>query len=253
MSKGQSLALVGPAGGGKTLLLRTLAGFERPAQGSVHLRGRAVVAGEAPFPRRAKVQSLARRAGNASLVESATEAFLATRLWDVRQSLVSELSPSQIAACELVEPLISDAEIVLIDGQLDAIDTWTLHSVMQLMRHQMSAGRTFVVATHRPDLIREFEDLVVVEDRQIRFAGSVEDLLRSGPPHTIEVATEDAAGVRALVAPFQVRILPIEGGIRLEAPEGQEIAARLLLDGYGDIKFVVIRPPTIEEALRALL
>jgi len=246
---GQSMAIVGPAGAGKTLLVRTLAGQERPAQGTVHLRGRAAVAGADAFPRRSKVQLLAKGAGS----QAATEVFLATRLWDLRQTPVGELSPAQYAACELVEALVSDAEVVFIDGQLDLVDLWTLKSVMAFMRNQMSAGRTFVVATHRPDLVRQLDALIFVSDRQIRFAGTVEDLLRSGPPHTIDVMTEDAPAVRALVAPFQVRVQPIENGLRMEAPEGQEIAARLLLDGYGDVKYIVTRPPSIEEALQALL
>jgi ABC-type multidrug transport system ATPase subunit len=158
-----------------------------------------------------------------------------------------------LAACELVEPLSGDAEIVFVDGQLDALDPWTIRSALDLMRGQMAEGRTFIVATHRPDLMQELDNLILVSDLNVRFAGSIEDLLRSGPPHTIDVATENDAGVRALVAPFQVSVRPHPDGMRLEAPEGQEIAARLLLDGYGDVKFVVMRPPTIEEALRSLV
>lgn len=253
VSAGQSLSIVGPAGSGKSLLIRTLAGRERAAQGAVHLRGRAVVVGEAAFARRVKVQALARRPGIADEARSATDVLMATRLWDVRQSPVADLSPSQVAACELVEPLVGDHHIVFVDGQLDRLDPWALRSVLDLIRRQMSAGRTFIVATHRSDVVRELQALIVLNDRQVRFAGSVEDLLRAGPPHSIDVATENSEGVRALVAPFQVSVRSIEGGIRLEAPEGQEVAARLLLDGYGDVRYIVTRPPTVDEALRALL
>jgi len=253
VSKGQSVAVVGPAGGGKSRLLRTLAGLERPAQGVVHLRGKASLAGHSALPRRTRVQSLARRSGVNGSVQPATEILTATRLWDVRHETVGELTPTQLAACELVEPFVSEAQIVFIDGQLDLLDPWTLKSVLDLMRVQLASGRTFVVATHRPDLMRALDALILVSDLQIKFAGTVEDLLRAGPPHSVEVSTENVPGARALVAPFEVRITTSENGLRMEAPEGQELAARLLLDGYGDVKFVVVRPPTIEEALRTLV
>jgi ABC-type multidrug transport system ATPase subunit len=250
IAAGQSLAIVGPAGAGKSRLIQTLAGRERPAQGSVELRGRTVVAGEASHSRRAKVQGLAREFGRT--VQEATEALTATRLWDVRHLAVGELSPSQTAAAELLEALLSDAEIALIDGQLDFLDPWTLPGVLDLLRQQRLSGRTVIVGTNRADLVRELDAVIVLRESQVRFAGTIEDLLRSGPPHTLEVATDNQAGVRALVAPFRVSIKPMPDGVRLEAPEGQELAARLLLEGYGDVKYIVLRPPTIEEALRAV-
>jgi len=247
---GHSLSIAGPAASGKSRLLHILAGREKPAQGSVQLRGRAVLAGESGLPRRAKIQSIARKA--AESVQQATEVLSATRLWDYRNTSVNELSPSQEAAADLLEPFLSTEELVAIDGQLDVLDPWTLRGVLDLMRHQMTAGRTFAVVTNRPDLVSEFEALIVLREEQVRFAGSVADLLRGGPPHEIEVATENQSAVRALVAPFEVRVFPTEGGLRLEAPEGQEIASRLLREGYGDVKYIVVRRPTIDEALRAL-
>ncbi|AIE85533.1 ABC transporter ATP-binding protein [Fimbriimonas ginsengisoli] len=251
VSAGQSMAVVGPAGAGKSQLLRTLAGRERPAQGTIQLRAKVAIAGETSYSRRAKVQSLARRPGVS--MQEATEILSATRLWDVRHLSMGDLSPSQLAATELVEALLTEAPIAMIDGQLDGLDPWALPAVLEMLRGQRAKGRTLIVATHRPDLIREQDALIVLYDGQVRFAGSIDDLLRAGPPHSLEVGTENQPGVRSLVAPFRVSIRPSESGMRLEAPEGQELAARLLLEGYGDVKFVIVRPPTIEEALRAVV
>lgn len=248
---GQSVSVVGPAGAGKSHLLRVLAGFEKPAQGSVEIRGQVTLAGQTPLPRRTKVQSLGRRLKGST--QRLTEVLTATRLWDVRQKVVGDLSPSQQAACDLVEALMGDGELVILDGQLDMLDPWALKSVLDMMRHQMThRERTFAIATHRPDLVKEFDAVIVLRDERVRFAGTVADLIRTGPPHVLDIATENQPAVRALIAPFEVRVQPTEDGLRLEAPEGQEIAAKLLLDGYGDVKYVVVRTPTIEEALRAL-
>ena len=45
VATGELFAVLGPSGSGKTTLLRTIAGFERPDEGSVEVGG-AVVAGE---------------------------------------------------------------------------------------------------------------------------------------------------------------------------------------------------------------
>jgi ABC-2 type transport system ATP-binding protein len=245
---GQSIAVLGPAGSGKSRLLRILAGQERPGQGRVHLRGRVVVASADGMNRRAKVQSLAR----SNDVQAATDALLTAGLFDVRHLSFGELSPSRAVACELLGPLLSDAELAILDGQLDHLDPWTLGRVQDRMRSQRSWGRAFVFATHRPELAARADGVVVLRDGQVRFAGSVEELLRSGPPHTLHVETQDQAGVRALVEPFEVSVRPEGDALRLEAREGQALAARLLLEGYGDVRFVVVRPPTVEEALRRL-
>ena len=63
------------------------------------------------------------------------------RLGEVRTRPISELSPGQYAACELLGPLTSDASLLIIDGQLDMLDPWTLHSVLELMRRlKLSPG-----------------------------------------------------------------------------------------------------------------
>jgi len=250
LEAGQTLAVVGPAGGGKSRLLRTLAGQDRPAQGTVRLRGKAFLAQADAVSRRARPQVLARKAGDASSI--VTDILLTTRLWDVRSEAVGDLSPSQVAACELVELLASGAEALFIDGQLDRLDPWTLASILAKLKDLVGQGRVLVVATNRPDLLRHFDAVVVLKDSQVRFAGGIPELLRVGPTHTLFVSTGDQAGVQALVAPFEVLVEEKPDGILLHAREGQELAAKLLLEGYGDIHFIVSRPPTLEEALLGL-
>lgn len=245
---GQSIAILGPSGAGKTRLLRMIAGEDRPGQGRVHVRGELIAAWEGAIGRRTKVQSLVRPYP----FQAATDVLMATGLLEVRSEPYGDLSTARAAACELVEPLLADADLVLLDGQLDRLDPWTLATVEERMRAQRVAGRSFLFTTNRPDLVARADGVVVLRDAQVRFAGSLEELMRSGPPHTIQVETEDQAGVRALVEPFEVSVRREGDTIRMEAREGQALAARLLLEGYGDIRFVVSRPPTVEEAIRGL-
>ncbi len=50
VGRGALMALLGPSGGGKTTLLRMIAGFESPDAGSIEIDGRTRVNGRAPVP-----------------------------------------------------------------------------------------------------------------------------------------------------------------------------------------------------------
>ncbi|HSI74034.1 MAG TPA: ATP-binding cassette domain-containing protein [Fimbriimonas sp.] len=237
---GQWLAIAGPASSGKSYLLRVLAGHEKADQGSFRARGTIEYAEPDALSRRSKVQTLTRD----------SEAFVATGLSERRHMAVSELTSSELAAAELLAVLSSDSNLLLIDGQLDRLDPWTLESVLQRLRSRSEA--TVIVATNRPDLLARFEALIVLRDRQVRFAGSPDELLRRVSDHHLTISTENQSGVQAVASPFEVSVEHGNGEVRLQAPEGQELAARLLLEGYGDVKLIVSRPPTIEEALLTL-
>lgn len=242
---GQSIAVIGPALSGKSKLVRIMAEADRPGQGAVHLRGQASAALGESLPRRTKVQALAKGRS----VQEVTELLMTLGLFEVRGETCGELSPAHAAAAELLAPWLEASEILLMDGQLDVLDPWILKRVEERMRQERSSGRSFVFATSRADLASRADGVIVLRDNQVRFAGNVEELLRSGPPHTIHVETRESGGIRALVEPFEVSVKADGEGFRMEAREGQALAARLLLEGYGDVRFVVDRPPTFEEAL----
>jgi hypothetical protein len=92
----------------------------------------------------------------------------------------------------------------------------------------------------------------VLRAKELRFAGTPDELLRTMASHRLTVSTEHALGVRAIAEPFEVSIQQTPEGLEFRASEGQELAAKLLLEGYGDVRFVIARPATFAEALHAL-
>jgi ABC-type multidrug transport system ATPase subunit len=252
---GQSLCVLGPAGAGKSLLMETLAGDRNAERGKAQIDGTVAFASSAGSNRRQKPQALIPRGGQGGGASAkATEVLGATGLWDVRARSLAELSPSQLAACALLEPLSSGADVLLLDGDLDRIDPWALRGVLDLLDQRLAEGAALVATTHRPDLAARFDTLVVLADRQVRFAGTPDELVRQGPPYRMTVKCLEQPGVRALVEPFEVSVIVTEdGAIELTAKEGQHLAQRLLLEGYGNVETVLLRPPTLEEALLRLL
>jgi ABC-2 type transport system ATP-binding protein len=252
LSAGQSLAVVGRAGSGKSRFLSMLGQNDFAVRGTVRRTGSISTHLPVELPRRAKLQSLAATAGNGAN-DRAAQALSAVGLWPERKSPLSDLSPGLRQAAMLLPALVSRDEIIVIDGLLDTLDPWTVHQVLALLQQRLGEGQTVCVATNRPDIAARMDVLVVLEKLHIRFAGSPNDLIRSAIVSRLEVHSESHAAVRALARPFEVTINQADGVTLLEAAEGQEIAAKLLLEGYGDVKFIVLTQPTIETALRALL
>jgi ABC-2 type transport system ATP-binding protein len=250
---GQLLGIFGQAASGKTHFLQVIAGVEKPSQGSVRIHARIAAASSDGLSRRTKVQALVPRGDLTPKGIRISDLLYLLRLGEVRHRAISDLSPGQYAACELFAPLTSDADLVLIDGQMDQLDPWTLREVLKVMHRMQALGTTFVVATNRSDLLAHFDAVIVLREMQVRFAGSIEDLRRLGPTQTVQVSTERQQGVRALASPFQVSVTKTDDGFCFATPEGQELSAKLLLEGYGDVQFVVTRPSSLEEALLSLL
>jgi ABC-type multidrug transport system ATPase subunit len=251
VAPGQSLAIFGPAASGKTRLLECIGG-EKPAQGVVHVLARPAFASPDDFSKRTKPQTIFRHSLSGGKATHAAEALTACGLWDHRKTPIVQLSPSQRAACELLPCLGVDSRLLVIDGQLDRIDPWTLASVLDALRKRTSLGAAVVAVTNRPELLSQFDLVIVLEALRPLYAGPVEGLLSRGPKAEIEIQSQSPNGVRALVAPFRVHVEQHEDRVIYHTATGQELAAKLLLEGYGDVEFVVVRESTAEQALLKL-
>ena len=165
---------------------------------------------------------------------------------------MADLAPGHRAALDLLGPLLARPSLLAFDGQLDRLDPWAHTAAWEALRRSLGRGAAALVVTDRPETAAQCDAIVVLRDRQVRFAGSADALRRLGPPHELTVTTERQIGVRALVSPFEVRVEETSEGLRMEAKDGQELAVRLLREGYGDVKFLVSRAPTVEEGLLGL-
>ncbi len=247
------MCLLGPAGGGKTRFLRTALGLERIGQGRATTNCPISYAGDSDWPRRATPLSIVRKVSGSKRASLVGEALYATGLWDSQTSSVEALSATQKLLAELLPCLSSEPGIMVVDGQFDSLDPWSFRKVMVAFRQRLNVGYGLIVTTNRPELAVQFDHLVVMQSSGVRFVGTVEELLRNHGESEIEIETQNQSGVRALIAPFEISIMETEKGVILRAAEGQQLAARLLSEGYGEIKMVILREPTVESALNELL
>ena len=244
---GETVAIMGPTGAGKMALLRACAGRDRPARGRATAIGEFAILGEG-LGRRGKVAAVAKGTAH----PKANDLLAALGLAEVRSQPLTDLAPGHRAAIELLPLLLSGAPLLVLGGALDRLDPWAFAAAWEALRAARERGAAALLTTDRAEIAAQCDTVVVLRDRTVRFAGRVEALRRLGPPHELTVTTERRMGVRALVSPFEVRIEETPEGLRMAAKDGQELAARLLTEGYGDVRYVVSRGPTVEEGLQGL-
>ncbi len=193
---GSVTAVVGESGSGKTVLMRLLAGLDRPTEGSVELdgtpithvpawrRGFGVVQQEDRlFPRLTLRENVAlplrmrgpRRPDRAELVQAVLDI---ARIGDVADKRPAEALPDEIGRAILARAAVFGPEIMLLDepfGGDSACAPVQMVTMLQQMRAML--GCTIVLATRRAAPALALCDQVVVLRRgEVEQAGTTTDM-----------------------------------------------------------------------------
>ena len=251
VESGQTVAVVGKNGSGKSKFLSFIATESKPPQGKVEVHGDIYLAAPDQLSSRQKLNTIARPSGVSAT--AASESLLASGLWDSRQLTTNQLSPGHHAAAELLPILSGCAAIGLVNRQIDQLDPITQNHVWDRITTLKNQGMILVVATHNLSIIEKCDAVVVLSNENFRFAGSIAQLRQYVGPTEFIVTTAKQQSVRALVEPFAVKIEETPGGMTFQAYEGQDRAVKLLLEGYGDVRYVITKQGTISDALGRLL
>lgn len=187
---GELFTLLGPSGCGKTTLLRLIAGFETPCEGSVHLGGDdlegvpphrrdvgLVFQSYALFPHLDVSENVAfglvERGLPRSEVEGRVSAALArVRLDELANRQPSELSGGQQQRVGIARALAIEPRLLLMDEPLSNLDAKLRLAMREEIRAlQQAAGTTTVYVTH------DQEEALAISDRiAVLSAGLVEQV-----------------------------------------------------------------------------
>ncbi len=198
--RGELLGLLGPNGGGKTTLLRTLFGALRPLEGTVMFDGRpleqlnprqiaqriAVVVQEPQSELMLSVADMALlgrtpHLGMFSRRSSRDDAIAAAALEKVgalglAHREVSELSGGEKQRVLIARALVQEADCLLLDEPTNHLDIGYQHQVLDLVR---SLGMTAVVVLHDLNLAARYCDRLVLLDRgRVRADGEAREVLQ---------------------------------------------------------------------------
>lgn len=250
---GSTVAIMGPAASGKTALLEAIAGVSRVERGEIVRPETGFTLTSADWSRRESAMSTAREILGKNAAQKATDAISALGLWEVRQKPYLSLSPSQQAAAIFIPALLKEPKLLCSDHDFDHLDWPTLQNLWQVLADMRQRGLILAYTTHRPDLGEWADFVLILKNEQLVFSGTPESLKRTIAETTLEVATDNRPGAKAIADPFEVSIEETPDGLRMSTKEGQALAAKLLLEGYGDVKFLVQKPPTFAEAFSKLI
>jgi ABC-type polar amino acid transport system ATPase subunit len=207
VARGETIAIVGPSGGGKSTLLRCLNYLEGFDAGEVEIAGVSLTAGTAGtagyglvlrqlrtrvgmvfqqfhlFPHLTAEANIAlaprvvRRLARATATGRARELLAQVGLADRGGAYPHELSGGQQQRVAIARALAQDPEVMLFDEPTSALDPEMRDDVIDVIRGLARGGMTMLVVTHEMQFAHDIASRVWVIDR-----GAIAE---DGPPSQV--------------------------------------------------------------------
>ena len=189
-------ALLGPSGGGKSTLLRVLAGLETPDSGQVRIGGvdltRAhprergigfVFQHYAPFTHMTVAENIAfgltvRRRPKAEVSSRVAQLIELVRLDGLAQRYPAQLSGGQRQRMVLARALAVQPRVLLLDEPFGALDAAIRAELRDWLRrlHEQIAVTTFVVTHDQEEALELADQVVVINQGRVEQAGTPTEL-----------------------------------------------------------------------------
>lgn len=255
IAPGEVVVFLGPSGGGKTTLLRMIAGLEWPDDGSVEVAGKRVHQSAARdrdigfvfqnyalFPHMTVFENVAyglrvRHAAPEELRSRVGEVLKLVRLQGLEGRLPRQLSGGQQQRVSLARALVVRPKLLIMDEPFGALDA-QLRKQMQVEFRQIqrAASVTTIMVTH------DQEEALTIGDRvAVMRSGRIEQV---GTPFEVyeHPRSEFVATFLGEANVLRAEVREESGGVRLRLSGGAELPADGLSPAAGPEVRIAIRP-----------
>nr|CAD7429696.1 unnamed protein product [Timema monikensis] len=217
INPGETVALVGSSGCGKSTCVQLIQRFYDPIHGSISLDGENIknlnvawlrsnigVVGQEPILFQTTIAENIRfgneQASMDEIIHSAKEANahdFVSKLPQGYDTLVGErgaqLSGGQKQRIAIARALVRNPHILLLDEATSALDT-SSESKVQAALDKASTGRTTIIVAHRLSTIRQADKIVALSDGKVAEQGTHEQLMAlKGQYHDLVMAQVNSA------------------------------------------------------------
>ena len=221
VKQGEFLTIIGPNGGGKSTLIKSILGVVEPTFGSIRIGGKPVkknhgAIGYVPqfskFDRKfpitvIEVVLMGRLTANSKFFHKYSEED-----WDLAEKIlrrlglielkdrqIGQLSGGQLQRVLVVRAMAGNPDIYLLDEPTSNVDTESKTLIYDLLRQLNEEGKTIVLVTHDTNIIATYSQSIACLNRQLHYHGAPElttevleemygcpvELIAHGVPHRV--------------------------------------------------------------------
>jgi sulfate transport system ATP-binding protein len=273
---GALMALLGPSGGGKSTLLRIIAGLETPDEGSVSIDGQDLTEAPArtrgvgfvfqhyaPFKHMTVYDNIAfglkvRRADKAETKERVNELLSLVRLDGLAKRYPSQLSGGQLQRMALARALAPRPKVLLLDEPFGALDVQVRGELREWLRrlHEEIHVTTIFVTHDQEEAMDVAGQIVVINGGHVEQTGTPHELYEHpsnefvmsfiGPvnrlgdallrPHDIQILGGDFVPGTVEALVRRVVHLGFEVRVELTLPDGRDVWAQVTRETASELE-----------------
>jgi len=262
--------VLGPNGGGKSTLFRTLATMLPPASGSasvagfdvdrqpVEVRRRiGVVFQSQSLDKKLTVEENLRAQGHlyglwgAALGGRIEEALGRLGLMDRRRELVESLSGGLRRRVEIAKGLLHRPAVLLMDEPSTGLDPGVRRDLWRYIEELRDReGVTVLLTTHLLDEADRCDRLALLHEGKLVTSGAPAELKARIGGDVVTLEAADPAALRqSLEERFGVHATALDGVVRVEIDNGHRFIAEAVEAFPGVVRAVALHKPTLEDVI----